>query len=185
MWSLLLVFVGVGCLFLSKRFQRMAKNVPIAIVTSAIYNKQRYSSIIRKRRMIKGSIYSSLKAAFLLKLRYWASQNLDLGKLEVKPTHYEIVYYVGSQRYKIFFSKKRGPKEIVSATTLSNSDEPGKDVTNELFEAMGPSKNFYGIETTPKLLGYNEGLKITYRRGIGIIYLPNDNIKCSLKTNQN
>jgi hypothetical protein len=56
MWSLLLVFVGVGCLFLSKRFQRMAKNVPIAIVTSAIYNKQRYSSIMRKRRMIKGSI---------------------------------------------------------------------------------------------------------------------------------
>lgn len=181
MLAVIFAIAGIGCLFLSKRFQRMVKNIPIAIVTSVIYNKQRYNSIMRKRQMLKGSIYSSFKEAFLLKLRYLASQNLDLGKLEVKPTHYEIVYYIGPQRYKIVFSKKRGPKEIVSVTTLSNSEEPGKDVTDDFFEAMGPSKNFYGIETTSKLLGYNEGLKVTYRRGISIIYLPSENIKCSLR----
>lgn len=61
----------------------------------------------------------------------------------------EIYYYDGPNKHRIRFPKKRGPMPFTSVT---NEDE--KNVTADIKEVIGPTKNFHGIPTTPKLLGY-------------------------------
>lgn len=182
MWTLVFILTGIGCICLSKKFREMVKNVPISIISSLVSYNEKIKNMYRKRKIIQGGIRSSIKDAFILKLRLFVIEKLNVGKLDVHKNHYELTYYHGSHKYKVIFNKKRGPKEILHVETLPQNSEEGKDITEEVFEAMGPSRNFYGIETTPKLLGYEQGLKIKYRNGYTNIYFPNDVIQCSSKS---
>jgi len=174
MWVFLIVLTGLGCLSFSKKFQSMMKNIPISTFSSVVY---KYQSFIEKRKFFQGSIMKNIQEAILFKSRVLASKYLDVGKLDTYKSHYEIIYYNGSKRYKVVFSKKCGPNEIVSVKTL----KCGKDITNEFLEVMGPSRNFYGIPTTPRLLGYEEGIEVSYRTCdfAKIKYFPDDKIICS------
>ena len=176
MWASLLCLVG---LLIFEEFRSLVKRIPISLMSSILRKKQQISLLSRGVRHLRkpGGIVSAIrivKGLSYLKLRLWLSCKLEMGHLKIHPKHYELIYYNGSQRYKVIFPKKRGPRKIIFAST-----QEGKNVTQEIFEAMGPSRDFYDIRTSPKLLGYPEGLKVTYRSGATVHYLPDDAIKYS------
>ena len=59
--------------------------------------------------------------------------------------------------YRIRFARRLGP---ASYTRIEN--DAGELVTNYVNQFAGPCRNFYGIPTTPHMLGF-ESLKIFYR----------------------
>ena len=109
------------------------------------------------------------------------------------PPVVDLTYFEGSTKYKIRFIKIRGPcpfSQVTTTTTvyeipsedsretssISNilgnilnrvpaiANTSVEDVTQEIRLFAGPSHNFYGIPTTPKLLGY-KNLTFHFRRG--------------------
>jgi len=118
-----------------------------------------------------------LKDLITLELRSWVSHKLNLGNLEVQSGVCILTYHDGARRFQVYFPKKRGPRNIVSVHTQCE-----KCVTKEVFEAMGPSHNFHGIVTTPRMLGYPDGLKVTYRSGVTKHYLGEDVIQSCLQS---
>lgn len=87
---------------------------------------------------------------FLIFRSRLAFQNLsDCGSYSVGRSTCEVVFYDGSQRYKIVFPRRRGPSGVAR---IMHGDD---DVTNAVFESMGPCHNFYGIPTTPSILNYS------------------------------
>ena len=67
--------------------------------------------------------------------------NMNLGKT---------YYYDGSLRYCVIFPVRRGTSSISYVL-----DENGNNVTEKIIEAMGVGKNFHGIPTTPRMIGYH------------------------------
>ena len=63
-----------------------------------------------------------------------------------------------SRSYRIIFKKNR-MNNIVGAY-YNNAD-----ITDTILEYLGPGYNFYGIPTTPRMLGYVDGITIENRRG--------------------
>lgn len=61
-----------------------------------------------------------------------------------------ILYQLDGDEYSINFKAKGGPRKFVEVTRGS------LDVTDYVVKALGPGKNFYGIPTTPKLLGFSD-----------------------------
>ncbi len=96
--------------------------------------------------------------------RLIATSHLESGLLTTNPTHCELVYFSGIQKYRVIFPKKRGPKRVVSVHTTIDDDPLNLDVTSQIFEYMGPSHNFHNIPSSPKLLGYKD-LIFTMRNG--------------------
>jgi hypothetical protein len=117
-------------------------------------------------------IIEILKEFIIFKLRLSASYYLKTGLLKSDGKQYELVYYNGDVKYKIRFSKNRGVRQICHIETHVRVN-----VTSEILELMGPGLNFYGIPSTPSLLGWNEGLFIKYRNGQEIFYNTNEVIK--------
>jgi hypothetical protein len=131
-----------------------------------------YHGIISRCRIIKkgwklwrkGDItFKSIREYCWVRVRMYIIHLLDI-KLKMYPQHYELEYYYGSKRYRVIYPKRRGPRPFTQVTT---SDDV--DITNEIYEAMGPANNFHGIPTTPKMLGYPstevEYIKMKYKDG--------------------
>ena len=72
--------------------------------------------------------------------------------------------------YRIRFKRRLGPS---SYTRIENKD--GELVTNDVAHFAGPCRNFYGIPTTPRILGF-ESLKVFFRTGMSETFLENDPI---------
>lgn len=94
-----------------------------------------------------------------LRLRMILSYHLEIGYIYHKDGKYHLVYHDGSRKFKMVFLKDK--RKIIYA--LCNEE----NVTSDIMEYMGPGNNFYGIATTPKLLGY-DNLTITYKNGTDI-----------------
>lgn len=89
----------------------------------------------------------------------------------LKEGKYELTYYHAGEKFRIRFSRRRGVRNITNVFDVKNMD-----VTREFFEYMGPGLNFYGIPTTPRLLGWEYGLFVHYRSGVIKLYQPDEYI---------
>ena len=97
------------------------------------------------------------------KVRAWAIARTGWGRLvshtsDATQTHslepyahkHVITYVHAGQSYQVVFPDGlRGPCSIRCVETREQ-----EDVTEDIFEKMGPFHNFHGIPTTPGLLGY-------------------------------
>ena len=79
-----------------------------------------------------------------------------LTKAEVEG-YTDLSFRLNNVPYCIRFKRKFGP---ASYTRIEKED--GESVIKEVSEFAGPCRNFYGIPTTPHMLGF-ESLKIFYR----------------------
>jgi hypothetical protein len=70
--------------------------------------------------------------------------------------------------YRIRFARRLGPARY---TRIENS--AGEVVTKYVNQFAGPCRNFYGIPTTPRMLGF-ESLKIFWRTSTSVIFLENE-----------
>ena len=70
--------------------------------------------------------------------------------------------------YRIRFARRLGPARY---TRIENS--AGEVVTKYVNQFAGPYRNFYGIPTTPRMLGF-ESLKIFWRTSTSVIFLENE-----------
>ncbi len=103
-----------------------------------------------------------------LKARNLFSEYAECGKVCSTKEYYTITYYNGSQRYKHIFPKKRGTLGIFNVMASNN------DVTDVFREYLGPGQNFHGSKPTPKFLGFNNGLFITFMDGKTLAYEPDE-----------
>ena len=85
----------------------------------------------------------------LFRARLFAASKLNTGHLERRKNTVDLTFYDGTFRYVIRFPKKRGPCPFGRVYTNNTID-----VTPEIKEFAGPCYNFYGIPTTPDMLGY-------------------------------
>jgi hypothetical protein len=93
-------------------------------------------------------------------VRGWIIKITGSGDLQTRDLAgvYTLTYYDGSQKYVAVFPRIRGPSKI--SIVMSN----GVTVTDEIRKFGGPSFNFHGIPTTPRMLGY-DNLTFYYRFG--------------------
>ena len=139
---------------------------------------QRKISIFREifRNYRLGLISRQMIIDFILfKIRMWTTQKLENGLLTLRDDSHNLIYYSGDRRYCIRFPKNRGVRQITRVTTLADA----QNITDEIQQLMGPGHNFHGIPTSPKLLGYPQGLKVKYRSGIEITYRGSTTIDLS------
>jgi hypothetical protein len=97
---------------------------------------------------------------YLLNLYFYINKNINKLKTHVimNEKWYEVSFNHEQQIYKIRFPRKKGPCKLISAFTVGNiaSEDFSKDITDEIMKFMGPCHNFYGINTSPSLLGYSK-----------------------------
>lgn len=111
------------------------------------------------------------------KTRLVLSRHFETGFLSGTPQNHSLVYYDGSTKYIIRFPKKRGPCTFSQVTC--SSDDLVADVTEDIRRFAGPSHNFHGIPTTPKMLGF-DNLTFVYRNGQTVKYEEGDVISLTL-----
>lgn len=100
------------------------------------------------------------------KARNYLSRRFEIGWLVYDGRgFYDLSYFEGVTPYKVRFPRKRGPRSFSSSTSGE------KDVTGDILTFAGPSHNFHGIPTTPKLLGldsltlvFSEDRSITFEK---------------------
>lgn len=167
-------------LCVSVEFRRMLKTIPITTSTSVLKKYRQSKALLYTirsvwskglwvtRKIVAGN-GQIVKELLEMQIRTWVIKTYKLGDLESKQNHYILTYRKGEDIFKIFFPKIRKIRTIVSVLTPD-----GEDVTLKILQALGPGHNFYGIPTTPKLLGYPKGLKIEYRRGTIVHVLSDD-----------
>ena len=68
-------------------------------------------------------------------------------------------YLLNNIPYRIRFKRKFGPPAY---TRIEKQN--GESVTNYVTQFAGPCRNFYGIPTTPRILGF-KSLKVFFRTG--------------------
>lgn len=108
-------------------------------------------------------LISTIYTYLICKLRSWVHYKCGVYLKSMGSDLYELEFWHESKKYKMRFPKSRGPRRIIKV--LSNNN----DVTQEVFQYIGPSNNFYGIKTTPKMLGYDR-LNVYYRSNVQAIY---------------
>jgi len=118
--------------------------------------------------------YANIKDLVVFKLRGYFSRKFELGLCVSSPNYYDLTYFNGNRRYKIRFPKQRGPLNIVCVTTNLSLEEI--DITSEILELLGPGHNFYGIPTSPNLLGY-PNLMVMYVNDKKRMYIGDEIIK--------
>lgn len=91
-----------------------------------------------------------------LKTREVLSYHLEIGYIRYENGYYHLVYYDGSRKYRLVFPKQK--RTIVDA----RSEEDATITAEKIMEYMGPGNNFYGIPTTPKMLGIYKNMTISY-----------------------
>lgn len=110
-------------------------------------------------------------------LRYnWKSHSL-IKRGDV----YTLKFVEDGNKYSLRFKKNRKPLKIfnVQSSTCKGDVLDTVCVTDEIYEYLGPGRNFYGIPTTPKLLGY-DNLKFELTDGTVCIFDQNDIINIEL-----
>ena len=80
----------------------------------------------------------------------------------------DLSFLLNNVSYRIRFKRQFGPP---SYTRIEKED--GESVTKEVSEFAGPCRNFYGIPTTPHMLGF-ESLKVFYRTAEVETFSDND-----------
>lgn len=93
----------------------------------------------------------------------------------------ELVYYKDSVKYKIATPAKKGLRPIKnialkSCDILIDIQEDQKIIEN-IHQFMGPYGNFHGIPITPKMMGSDRPLLVTYRNNKVKEYDVNDVIE--------
>lgn len=122
-----------------------------------------------------GCSWRTLVEFALFQLRILSAKHLETGLVTKLDRFIDIVYYDGPTRYVARFPKQRGPCPFSSASVtqivargIYNSDpditmtNSSSEIINRVREFAGPSHNFHGIPTTPRMLGY-ENLTLNYR----------------------
>lgn len=114
-----------------------------------------------------GKCTGLIKDYTLHRARSISSNHLNLGKLEYNPKSklYNLTYYKSGSEYNILFKKGIGGPRSIRACY----DEYNKNIMSELISALGISKDFHQIPTTPGMLGYSS-LRIVYNTGIERIF---------------
>lgn len=97
-------------------------------------------------------------------------QKLGIGILD----NNTIYYYSCGKFYKVRIPKNRFPNRILGFETYT--DFVWEDISENVMECLGKSKNFHGIPTTPKLLGYSN-IKVLYTNGNEKIFDENEIIE--------
>jgi len=94
---------------------------------------------------------------------------------------YTLKFEENGTKYSIKFTSHRKPLRILSVEYSTDKGDVLDTVcvTDKIYEYLGPGRNFYGIPTTPKLLGY-ENLKFTLTNGKVCIFDKDEiiNIEC-------
>lgn len=116
--------------------------------------------------IVKGFVYSYLSYVLTS-----FSQKFNLNVVKVTPYDYTIYYAIDGNTYSFNVKKKRGPNNILMVTNqkyleISESETKQEnekietkddnctvDVTDKILEKMGPSYNFYNIQTKVRDLG--------------------------------
>lgn len=143
-----------------------AKNVRDSFSTSSIGN-----TLSVYREIYNVASWKTMVEFCTFKIRLVLSRHFETGFLSGTPQNHSLVYYDGSKRYTIRFPKKRGP--CTFSQVIFNDGDKAIDVTEKIREFSGPSHNFHGVHTTPKMLDYSN-LTFTYRTGHVIAYGEDD-----------
>lgn len=110
------------------------------------------------------------------KLREILSYHLEIGWIHYENGMYHLVYYDSTRKFRMVFPKQK--RNIVNVY----SPEDDSITFEQIMEYLGPGNNFYGIPTTPKMLGIHKNIIVIYRNGRSIIekeYSPTDIISLS------
>lgn len=149
-----------------------------------IRNAPSYVSV--GREIYRNASWRTIIDLCIYKARLLASEHLETGLLSSSSTEHNLVYYDGPLKYSVRFPKKRGPCPYGLITTTGNRqgrfqsmDQTPFDVTEEVRVFAGPSHNFHGIPTTPKMLGY-QNLTFHFRSGSVVTFDIGDVISPSL-----
>ena len=93
----------------------------------------------------------------------------------------ELTYYKDSVKYKITIPVKKGMRPIKNITLKSCGllidIQEDKQMIESINQFMGPYGNFHGIPVTPKMLGADKPLVVTYRNNKVREYEVNDIIE--------
>jgi hypothetical protein len=89
--------------------------------------------------------------------------------IKIKKHTYDIHYMINLQKYTLRVIHRPGPSPYISFTTMD-----GRDVTSTLMAYAGPSYDFHGVEYTPRTLGFDDGLVVTFRNLLSFTYGPDD-----------
>lgn len=112
----------------------------------------------------------------VFQVRHLSSYYLEIGYMEYKDNNFDLVYYSGSQKYRLVFPKQK--RNISYAYDMN-----GNDISKEFLEFLGPGNNFYSIPTTPEMLSWKTPITVGYKKGTKIeekIYQSTDIILTEL-----
>lgn len=100
--------------------------------------------------------------------------NIRCGLVKHDVNSYAVHYEVRGKPYKIFFTKTvRRPKDPKVRAFVC--DETNKEITDELYEWLGPYYDFHCKRITPKILGYSK-IKVKSPIKNDLIFRENDEI---------
>jgi hypothetical protein len=109
--------------------------------------------------------------------RHLATYLLSREDAEIHHAYFVIHYAHNCHNYKIIAPRKRGPcrfQQLLGAR--AGGDGTFEDVTAEVKVVMGPSHNFHGIPTTPKMLGLTKLTVINGGADSSRVFEENENI---------
>jgi hypothetical protein len=112
-----------------------------------------------------------LKNFISMKIRGKVLSWLNAGLAIDRSTHLEVNYFLGDRWYSIAIPKNRNRQiaSIFSPHSFSRENEEDVkidiDITQKIESYLGPHRNFHGVATTPKMLGYNN-LIVEYKNGV-------------------
>ena len=84
---------------------------------------------------------------------------LGIG-LKIRDSDATITYFDGMKKFTVLFPKKRCVNNIYYIAGFDKNNIHCS-ITTKILKLAGPFLNFHGIETTPKMLGFNN-IIITY-----------------------
>ena len=119
------------------------------------YNDHRIREIFENRKCIKNYLLDKLKTKFQ-------------KPVNLEGDCFHLTYTEGPQEFEIVFKKNRHPFPYEKIMCGEN------DVTNDLRKFMVISKNFHGIPTTPKMLGFTQPLEFQKTNGETQIFQPDE-----------
>ena len=120
--------------------------------------------------------FCNLVHFILFRARMFAAAKLKTGRVVRSGKILDVTFFDGPKEYTVRFNQVRGPCKFSSVTTSNGApqifrpicwsgertigsvmanDRFDRDVTDEISKFAGPSNNFYGIPTTPSMLGYD------------------------------
>jgi len=192
MWYEFFVAIATSGILLSLFKPALAKKIFIStpfILFGFVQGTTR-GNLPMYREIYRNLTWRNLIDFSLFKLRLLAARHLETGLISKRPgtgpAVYDLTYFEGSTKYTLRFTKLRGPcpfSHVTTTTYLAIDDWSGdvveKDVTENIRRFAGPSHNFYGIPTTPKLLEY-PNLTFHFRKGSSVRFESDDVISVAL-----